>query len=591
MKKSWIEYAKKADFNAWAEELHISPLTARILRNRDILTISDARKYLYGSMDDLGNLHDIKDMDRAVSILVEALAKKEKVCIASDYDVDGIFASQILREGLEKVGFLTFVTSPNRVDEGYGINRRIIEEAKDKDCAVILTCDNGIAAKEELAYAKELGFEVIVTDHHEAQFETLPADAVVDLKNGPSDYAFKELCGAGIAFRLIQALYEELGLPKETEETLYEYVAIATVADVVPLLDENRILVKTGLERLKKTTKPGLRALMDVQSLVPENISAYSIGYVLGPCFNAVSRLTGEADLSRDLLNAKAYEEALPLAEKMAEMNNLRKEMTEEGYEEAIAMIEEASWKNDSIYVVDLENANESVIGIIAGRLKEKFARPVLVLTKGKEEKMPDGTALHLMKGSGRSIEAYDLMNGLMQVKDLLYKFGGHKMACGLTILSENVEIFRKMLNEQCTLTKKELTPVLSIDGRVPFAYMTKSLVRELKVLEPFGAANESPVFARPHLTLESFRILGKNQNVVKMSLKDENGNRLDGIQFGDATEFVDFLKSHYGEETVQTLQYNRSAGVDIALAFYPDINEYQGAESIQLHIQDYCII
>jgi len=590
VRKTWIEYAKKADFDSWSKALQITPLTARILRNRDILTLEEARKYLYGTLVDLENLSDIQDMEKAIGILKELIHQKAKVCIASDYDVDGVFSSQILKEAFEYVGLTTLVLSPNRFEEGYGINRRMIEQAKNCGCTAIVTCDNGIAAKEELQFAKDLGFTLIVTDHHEPQFDVLPADAVVDLKVSGNSYSFKELCGAGIAFRLVQGLYRALQIPQEKENELLEYVAIATVSDVVPLLDENRILVKAGLEALRHTRNHGLRALMDVQMLSPEKISAFSIGFVIGPCFNAVSRLTGEADLSRDLLNAASYQEAFALAEKMTEMNQLRKDMTEEGYQEAVELVENSSWKEDPILVVPLTNSHESIVGIVAGRLKEKYARPVIVLTPGKGETDADGNPIAIMKGSGRSIEAYHMMEGLMEVKDLLFRFGGHKMACGLSIVAENVDIFRRTLIQNCRLTEKDLTPVLHIDARIPFSYITKNLVRELAILEPFGTANEKPVFARPHLKLKGFKVMGKNQNVLRLTLVDE-GTRLDGIKFGDVPEFVQFLVEHIGQEATERLQNSAQGDVDIAMTFYPDINEYQGMETVQVRVEDYCII
>ncbi|MBR3035788.1 MAG: single-stranded-DNA-specific exonuclease RecJ [Lachnospiraceae bacterium] len=583
MRSKWIEYTKKADFRMWSEELHISVLTARLLRNRNVETLEEAKQYLYGTIDDLQDPALLKDLETAVRLLAGVREKQGRVCVVSDYDDDGIFAGRILQEGLDTLGIANEVLSPNRNHEGYGINRRIIDDAKAHGCSLILTCDNGIAAYDEIVYAKECGLQVIITDHHEPQYEDLPADAVIDAKQPDCPYPFKELCGAGVAFRLIQALYRKFGIPKEKEEELYEYAAIATIADVVPLQGENRILVKEGLKRLRQTAKPGLKALIDVSGLVPEKLSSYHIGFVIGPCFNAVSRLTGEADLSRELLAARTYEEALPLAQKMRELNEMRKTMTEEGFREALAVIEGAAWKDDPLYVVPLKNTNEAVIGIIAGRLKERFYKPVIVLTPGEEP--------GVYKGSGRSIEAYHMMEHLTLCRDLLLRFGGHAMAAGLSIASDRIDAFRDALVKNCKLTEKDLTPVTHIDARVPLSFISEQMIRELSVLEPFGTANDKPLFALPHLKVCGVMVLGKNRNVLKLRIADESGRQIEAVDFQDGPELLQFLQTEFGEEAIEKARVGRENPIDLALAFYPDINEFRGSVTLQLVIQDWCRI
>ena len=565
----------------WGEELHISALAARLLRNRDVKTLEEARQYLYGSMEDLADPYLFKDMDSAVKLLSEVREKGGRVCIASDYDDDGIFAGQILHEGLDVLGIQNEVQSPNRSREGYGLNRRIADDAKAHGCCMILTCDNGIAALDEIAYAKELGLQVIVTDHHEPQYEDLPADAVIDAKQQDCRYPFKELCGAGVAFRLIQALYQKFGIGKEKEEELWEYTAIATVADVVPLQGENRIIVKAGLSKLQKTEKPGLKALIDVCGLVSENIGSYHIGFVIGPSFNAVSRLTGEAALAWDLLNAKTYGEALPIAEKMRSLNELRKTMTEDGFAEALEVIEKADWKDDPLYVVPLKETDESVIGIIAGRLKERFYKPVIVLTPGEESGM--------YKGSGRSIEAYHLMDHLKPCRDILGRFGGHAMAAGLSVGEDRIDDLRMALVSSCTLTQKDLTPVLKIDARVPLNYVSEELVEELKVLEPFGTANEKPLFALPHLKVTGISLIGKNRNVLKLRVTDGSGSSIEAVDFKDGAELYEFLLKEYGESALSSARSGYANPIVLALAFWPDVNEFRGNTTVQIIVEDWC--
>ncbi len=579
-KERWIEYTKRADFNAWAEALHITPLTARLLRNRDIMTIEEARAYLYGTMDDLADPYLMKDMDKGVRLIEQAVSEGARIGIVSDFDDDGIFAAQILYEGLLNIGSEAVIYTPDRVSEGYGLNQRIVDEAKKDGIKVLLTCDNGIAAIEEVAYAKSLGMTVIVTDHHEVQLTLPEADAVIDPKQKGCRYPFKGLCGAGVAFRMIQVLYSHYGIPAEKEEELYEYAAIATVADVMELKGENRIIVKAGLERLRHTEKISLKAIMEVCSLEMQKVSAYHIGFVIGPCFNAVGRLR-TAELAFDLLRTKDQVTAIELAREIHELNEERKKQTEEGYQFAVDELERSEAKNDRVILSYIEGVHESVVGIIAGRLKEKYYRPVIAFAKSGE----------YLKGSGRSIAGYHMLKELLPYGDLMERFGGHAMAAGLTIRPENLEELRKRLNEACTLTEKELTPVVHIDARVPLSYLSEAVIREYEALEPFGTGNPRPLFARAHFKIHQMRIIGKNRNVLRMVVSDEAGTRMEAMLFNEAEDFLKLMRETYGEaETEKALRGTPNA-LDCAFTYYPEINEYRGMKTLRITVQSYCVI
>ncbi len=590
LKERWVEYTKKADFDLWSRELSVSKLTARILRNRGIETLSEARDFLYAGMESLADPRLMKGMKEGVRILSETIRKREKTAIVSDFDDDGIFAGEILYEGILRSGGEAELFTPDRVREGYGLNRRIIDEAKAHDCSLILTCDNGIAAIPETEYAKEQGFRVIVTDHHEVQYEERPdgtkhfllpaADAVIDPKQPDCGYPFKELCGAGVAFRLVQLLYREFEVPPEEEKALYEYLAIATVADVVPLQGENRILVKAGLDRLHETQKTGLLQLIAACGLQKEKLTAYHLGFVIGPSFNAVGRLS-DVRLAFRLLQTGDPKEAKILAEKIRELNEQRKDETERGTEQAFSEIESAPWKEDRVLLVRLRNVHESVVGIVAGRVKEKYGRPVFVFTDAEGG----------LKGSGRSVENFHMLGALIPEKRLLTRFGGHKMAAGLSLPEENLEILRKELNENCTLTEQDLRPVVHIDARVPFRYLSPALISELSRLAPFGTGNSRPVFAMAHLRVRSLRIVGKNRNVIRMSLSDEYGFTMDAVHFGEPDALLQLIREEYGEEELQRLLRSSSDRVDLAFTFYPEINEYMGQKSVQIVCMSYCRI
>ncbi len=590
MKEKWVEYARKADFDLWSRELGISKLTARILRNRGVETLEEAREFLFAGMESLADARLMKGMNEALSMLSGTIRAGGKTAIVSDFDDDGIFAGEILYEGIRKCGGEAMLFTPHRVREGYGINRRIIDEAAESGCSLILTCDNGIAALPECLYARERGCSVIVTDHHEVQYDDAPdgtrtyrlpeADAVVDPKQPGCAYPFKELCGAGVAFRLIQLLYREFGVPEEAEKELYEYLAIATVADVVPLKGENRILVKAGLEALHRTKKTGLLALIEACGLKKEELTAYHLGFVIGPSFNAVGRLA-DVRLAFRLLSCEDAEEAADLAGEIRALNEARKDETERGTMEALSIIEKAPWKDDRILLVRLHGVHESVVGIIAGRVKEKYHRPVFVFTDAE-----DG-----LKGSGRSIENYHMLAGLIPEKGLLTRFGGHAMAAGLSLPEENLEILRKRLNEACTLTESELQPVVHVDARVPLRFVTEKLIGELSALAPFGTGNPRPVFAMTHLKIRSLKVVGRRQNVVRMTLQDEFGTLADAVHFGDPAELTAFIRSEYGEAGLLRVLRSEDGGIDPAFTFYPEINEYMGRKSVQIVCMSYCRI
>ena len=570
-KAVWMLHAKKADFNGLAARFHISPITARIIRNRDITDIDEFDKYLNGSLKDLYEPRLLPDMEKAISILKEKIAAGARIRIVGDYDIDGVCSTCILYKGLSRVGAKVDYVIPERIKDGYGINEHIIEKAAADGIHMILTCDNGIAAAAEIQMAKDKGMTVIITDHHEVpyreekgerQMVLPPADAILNPKQYDCPYPNKNLCGAVVAFKYIAALYERFGVPAEELEDYYELAAIATVGDVMDLQGENRILVKEGLCRLKNTKNQGLQELIRANSLEDAKITAYHIGFVLGPCINASGRLDTAAR-SLALLNAKTKEEAARLAGDLTALNQSRKALTEKGKEEAIRIIETTELKNDRVLVVYLPDCHESLAGIIAGRIREKYHRPAFVLTGGETS----------AKGSGRSIESYSMYEELVKCADLMIQFGGHPMAAGLSIEEKNIEEFRRRLNVNCTLTDEELRPKIVIDVPMPVSYITKELVEQISLLEPFGKGNTKPVFAQKNLRVLDHSIIGKNKNVVKLKLLDPQGISVEGIYFGEAEDFVNFIREKDS----------------ISVTYYPEINRFRGRESLQIIIQNYC--
>ena len=588
-KERWRLYAKKADFAAISKAYGINQVTARIMRNRGVETKEEIESYLKGDLDYLSDPALMKDADKAASLLEAAIANNELIAISSDFDNDGIFSGLLLKEAIIELGGRAAIFTPNRVMEGYGVNSRIVEEANANGASVLLTCDNGIAAFEAIDEAKKLGMTVIVTDHHEVPFEEhdgkkiylLPkADAIVDPKQEDCAYPFKSLCGTGVAYQLMTLLFRRMKRTMSRQEIFLQYTAIATVADVMELVGENRILVRKGLSYLNHTNHIGLRALMEVCGISPEQVRAYHIGFILGPCFNAAGRLDTIVH-ALALLESKEYDQALALAGELWAMNEERKELTRVGTERAVELIEHATWKDEHVYLVYIKDCHESVAGIIAGRLRERYYRPVLVFTDASEEGQ--------IKASGRSIDDYDMFTELSAFRNLFLRFGGHKMAAGLTMEKKNLEILRDGLNARCTLTQTQLMPLVMIDAAMPLGYISEEVIADLEKLEPFGRANEKPLFAQQHLSVLRLSRIGKNRNVVKMSVMGPEGIIMDALYFGDTDVFFDFLEDEYGRDNVAAALRGMRNTIDIGVTYYPQINEFQGKRSLQIVIQNYC--
>ena len=562
--------AKRADFKGIGERFGIDQVTARIIRNRDVIGEKAIEKYLHGSRKDFYSPWLLKDMEKAVAILQEKIENRNRIRIIGDYDIDGVMSTYILLESLRGLGCDVDMMIPNRITDGYGINEHLIEQAWQEGRDTIITCDNGIAAVTQIRKAKDLGMTVIVTDHHEVPFEDLeggrkeilpPADAIVNPKQKACSYPFAGLCGAVVAMKVMEALYEKMAPEVDLVDKMLPFAGIATIGDVMDLQHENPILVKEGLQRLHHTTNLGLQELIRVNNLEPENISPYHIGFILGPCLNASGRLD-TAKRALQLLLADSREEAAVLAGDLKNLNESRKEMTAQGLEKAIEQVESTSMMEDTVLVVFLPECHESLAGIIAGRLRERYHKPSFVLTRGEEG----------VKGSGRSIESYSMYEKLCECKEYLTKFGGHPMAAGLSLEEENVERFRRKLNEQSGLTEEDLVEKVTIDVPMPIHYIRKDLVQELSLLEPFGKGNEKPLFAQKNLWISQMRVFGKNRNVVKMRLTDENGYPMDGVYFGNGDEFAEEGRGKR----------------KISIVYYPDINMYQGRESLQVIIRHY---
>lgn len=568
--EKWVVMAKKADFQKIGKEFGIDPVVARLIRNRDVEGMDDIRSYLCGTLDDIPSPWLLKDMKKATEILSAKINAGAKIRIIGDYDIDGVTATYILLTGLKRLGANVDTYIPDRIKDGYGLHSQLVEKAAADGVDTIVTCDNGIAASQEIALAKKGGMTVIVTDHHEIPYEDteqgrvwiIPqADAVINPKQTGCGYPNKNICGAVVAWKLIWSLYETYGIDRDEILEFSEAAAVATVGDVMDLQGENRIIVKEGLKRLPHTGNQGFQALIEANGLTGERITAYHVGFVLGPCINASGRLD-TASRALSLLCTKNWDQAAKAAGDLVALNQSRKAMTEEGRDKAVDLIEQSGLSKDRVLVVYLPECHESLAGIIAGRLREKYYKPVFVLTKAENG----------VKGSGRSIEAYSMYEELVKCSDLLEQFGGHPMAAGLSLKEENVEIFRRKLNELCTLTESELTPKITIDVPMPISYLSRELTEQLSVLEPFGKGNTKPLFAQKGLRVLNLRILGKNQNVAKMKLVDASGASVDAVYFGRALEFQSYVQQ---KETV-------------SVTYYPEINVYQGRETLQAVIRNY---
>lgn len=584
--ENWVLLRKGADFQHISEKFHISPRVASLIRNRDVIGDDAIEKYLNGTIADLYDGMLMKDMDKAVAVLGEKIKENAKIRIIGDYDIDGIQSTYILLEGFRMLGADVDSDIPDRMKDGYGLNRNLIDRALEADVDTIITCDNGIAAAEEIAYAKSMGMTIVVTDHHEVPYTEIgagrryilpEADAVVDPKQEDCTYPFKGLCGTAVAYKLVEALMEAMGKDAEDADYLMENVAIATIGDVMDLVDENRIFVKQGLDMLKRTENLGLKALMECTGVNVDKLSPYHIGFVIGPCMNASGRLD-TAKRALELLEAKKVAEADLLAGDLKALNDSRKDMTAQAVEEAFIQVENSELKDADVLVVYLPECHESLAGIVAGRIREKYYRPVFVLTKGAEG----------LKGSGRSIETWHMYEGLNRVKHLLSKFGGHKMAAGLSMPEENLEQFRKEINEKSGITPEDLNEKIAIDMQLPFECVNEKFIGELAVLEPFGKGNARPIFAERQVQVESARILGKNKNVLKLQVKDLHGTRMDAMYFGDVNTFVEYVREKFGDIACECLLRGHGHGIVMAFTYYPDINEYQGVRTPQIVIQNY---
>lgn len=565
MTTKWMLYAKKADFNGIAEEFHINPVTARVMRNRDVEGGEAIRRYLYGTKKDFYSPHLLKDADKAAKILQEKTAKGKRIRIVGDYDIDGVCSTYILFKALTRIGAVADYEIPDRIKDGYGINMHIVEAAYSDGVDTILTCDNGISAAEQMHRAKELGMTVIITDHHDIAREDgrdiLPdADAIVNPKQQDCGYPWKEICGAVVAYKVVKLLYGRCGIDDGEWEEMMEFAAIATVGDVMRLQDENRILVREGLARMPLTKSAGLRKLVEKNKLDIEHLTAFHIGFVIGPCLNAGGRLQ-TAKMALRLLLSEDEKEAEGLAEELKLLNDQRKDMTSKGTEQAVCQVEE-NYLNHKVLVVYLPDCHESLAGIIAGRLREKYHKPSIVLTKAEEG----------VKGSGRSIEGYHMFEALLEVKGLLTKFGGHPMAAGLSLKEENVETFRKALNDNAKLSDEDFIPKIWIDVAMPMEYVSEPLIRELEMLEPFGQGNEKPQFAQKGIRIRGAKVLGKNRNAVKLAMVTPKGVAVDGIAFTNGDAFMEEMGMRREMDVI----------------YYPGINEYNGNRTIQMVVKEW---
>ena len=583
--EKWFVINKGADFAGIAKRFGISPVTARLIRNREVMGDEAIARYLKGGIGELYDPHLLLDSDRLTDILVQKISEQKKIRVIGDYDIDGVMSTYILYKGITRCGGSVDFQIPDRMKDGYGINDHLIEQADEAGIDTIITCDNGIAAIGEIAHAKSLGMTVLVTDHHEIPYteergerhsKRSEADAIVNPKQMECTYPYKNLCGAAVAWKVIQILYEKCDIAVEESYDFLENVAFATVGDVMDLTDENRILVREGLKRIHTTMNPGMRALILQNKLEPEQISSYHFGFVLGPCINASGRLE-TAKIALNLFLQEDVKKASEIAAELVDLNAQRKDMTAEGVELAMQQVEEGN-TGEKVLVVYLPDVHESLAGIIAGRIREACHKPTFVLTKSE-----DG-----VKGSGRSIEAYSMYEELCKCQELFTKFGGHPMAAGLSLPEANVEIFREKINACCGLTEEDFIPKIKIDIPMPVDYPDIPLVNELLLLEPFGKANVKPQFADKNLGIDRAVVVGKNQNVLKLTLKTERGKSISAVYFGDVEEFREYYGRKYGENEVQQAFLGRTNGIRMSVVYYPEINRYQGNESIQIVIKNY---
>lgn len=585
--EKWVVVNKGADFTGIGRKFGIDPVTARVIRNRGLVEEADIGLFLNGTIKNLYDPHLLKDADLLVDILLDKIRQHAPIRIIGDYDIDGVMSSYILVKALRRAGAMVSVQIPDRIADGYGLNEHLITQARDEGMDTILTCDNGIAALDEIALAKSLGMTVLVTDHHEVPFtesdgmkieKKSMADAVVNPHQADCTYPNKDLCGAAVAWKVICILYERLDIAKEEAEAFLEHVAFATVGDIMSLTGENRILVKEGLRRIHHTQNIGLRALIAQCGLEPDQIAAYHFGYVLGPCINASGRLD-TAKRALELLLSDSMDAAVVAANELVSLNAERKELTLAGVELAKRIYEEEGYAKDAVLVMYLPDVHESIAGIIAGRIRETYYKPTFILTKGAEG----------IKGSGRSTEYYSMYEELCKCEHLLTKFGGHPMAAGLSLPEENIGKLRQELNENCSLTEEQQIPKIRIDVPMPMDYVSMELIRELHILEPFGKDNEQPVFADKHLQVVRMWLVGKNRNVLRLTLRTKQQSMINAIYFGDIEAWEQFVTERFGKEQLQAAYMGKENQVEISAVYRPKINEFHGQESIQFEICSYC--
>ena len=582
--EKWIEIRKGGNFMEMAKKYGIDPLIARIIRNRDIIDEKEITEYLYGGKEALHNPHLLKDVDKAAGIIAEGIAEKKAMRIIGDYDIDGVTSTYILMKGLARIGANVDAAIPDRMKDGYGINEHLIEQALSDGKELLITCDNGIAAINEINFAKEKGMTVVVTDHHEIPYHNTEqgkeflrsnADAIVNPKQADCPYPCKGICGAVVAWKLVQVLYERMDIPVEEADIFIENAGFATVGDVMDLTGENRILVKLGLKALEHTKNPGMKALIAKNKLSDKPLSAYHIGFVLGPCINASGRLD-TAKRSLELLLERDEVKASALAGELVELNESRKYMTQQETQKALEQIEKEGREKDKVLVVYLPECHESLAGIIAGRIREAYQRPVFVLTRGEEG----------VKGSGRSIEAYSMFDKMTEVAELFTKYGGHPMAAGLSMREEDIDKLREQLNQKAELSEEDMAEVVRLDAVLPMSYFTVDTIRQLSVLEPCGKSNTKPVFADRNIKITRAGIVGVNRNVLKLHLLDSKGNPVAGVYFGEVEKFLTFLSEKFGSEEVDAAMHGKENSIQFAAVYEPAVDTYSGRESVQAIIR-----
>lgn len=582
--EKWIEIRKGGNFMEMAKKYGIDPLIARIIRNRDIIDEKEITEYLYGGKEALHNPHLLKDVDKAAEIIAEGIAGKKAMRIIGDYDIDGVNATYILLDGIRRCGGNVDAAIPDRMKDGYGINEHLIEQALSDGKELLITCDNGIAAINEINFAKEKGMTVVVTDHHEIPYRNTEqgkeflrsnADAIVNPKQADCPYPCKGICGAVVAWKLVQVLYERMDIPVEEADIFIENAGFATVGDVMDLTGENRILVKLGLKALEHTKNPGMKALIAKNKLSDKPLSAYHIGFVLGPCINASGRLD-TAKRSLELLLERDEVKASALAGELVELNESRKYMTQQETQKALEQIEKEGREKDKVLVVYLPECHESLAGIIAGRIREAYQRPVFVLTRGEEG----------VKGSGRSIEAYSMFDKMTEVAELFTKYGGHPMAAGLSMREEDIDKLREQLNQKAELSEEDMAEVVRLDAVLPMSYFTVDTIRQLSVLEPCGKSNTRPVFADRNIKITRAGIVGVNRNVLKLHLLDSKGNPVAGVYFGEVEKFLTFLSEKFGSEEVDAAMHGKENSIQFAAVYEPAVDTYSGRESVQAIIR-----